>query len=80
MPIPDAGRIHERLSKRVARIEELEGQRALLLDWEFGRAEEERIVFAELLDLEMQAIDEQIEESCSRLCRAVDHLHDHMRR
>ena len=79
MPIPDAGRIHKRLCKGVARIEELELQRALLLDWELGRAEEERIVFTELLDLEMQAIDEQIEDSCSRLSHAFDQRHGRMR-
>lgn len=79
MPKPDASRINRRLCRGVARIEELELQRALLLDWELGRAEEERIVFTELLDLQMQAIDEVIEESSSRLSDAFDHLHGHKR-
>jgi len=62
--------IHERLEKARACLALLDGERSLRGDPVFGKADEQRIVWRELLDLELQDFDEQIE----RICGAVQNI------
>lgn len=48
-----------RLAQEKARLDELDAERERRGDSVFGKAAEERIVWAELLDLELQDIDDQ---------------------
>lgn len=48
-----------RLAQEMARLDRLAAERELRNDSRFGKADEERIVWTELLDLELQDIDEQ---------------------
>ena len=54
------GPVHQRLEDGKQRLEEIEAKRQNRRDSESDRADEERIVWGELLDLELQDIDEQI--------------------
>jgi hypothetical protein len=54
------GPVHQRLEEGKQRLEEIEAERQKRRDREFDREEEERIIWGELLDLELQDIDEQI--------------------
>lgn len=54
------GPIRQRLAEAKVRLEELEAERKLRRDWDYGKAVEERIIWGELLDLELQDIDDQI--------------------
>jgi len=59
---------HERLARAFSRLEDMQLVR---IEWEdplLGKSDEERIIWRELLDLELQDVDEQIE----RISAAVD--------
>ena len=53
--------LHERLAKAAACLESLDCERSSCGDPNLGKAIEKRIVWRELLDLELQDVDEQIE-------------------
>ena len=53
--------LHERLAKAGAYLEGLEEERAGRADPTLGKAIEKRIIWRELLDLELQEFDEEIE-------------------
>jgi hypothetical protein len=55
----------KRLAKGFARLEKIERERAQGRDWIFSRFAEHRIIWRELLQLELQDTDEQIERICS---------------
>ena len=55
----------QRLAEAVARIERLDAERERRGDSRFGRTTENRIIWGELLELEMQEIDEQVSRICS---------------
>ncbi|HZT32277.1 MAG TPA: hypothetical protein VFA33_20485 [Bryobacteraceae bacterium] len=57
--------IYERLAEGRARLQRLDLERSLSGDPLFGKAIEQRIVWRELLDLELQDFDEQIERICA---------------
>jgi len=59
--------IHERLAEARTRLDRLDRERSCSGNPLLGKAVELRIVWRELLDLELQDIDEQIE----RICGAV---------
>jgi hypothetical protein len=54
--------LHERLAKAVAHLERLDEERSSCGNPNLGKAIQERIVWRELLDLELQDFDEQIEQ------------------
>ena len=56
--------IHERLAEARVRLERLDRERSWSGNPLLGKAVEHRIVWRELLDLELQDIDEQIERIC----------------
>ena len=56
----------ERLAEAVARLERLDTERERRGDSGFGRTAESRIIWGELIELELQEIDEQV----SRICGA----------
>ena len=56
--------IRERLAEARGRLERLDRERSFCGDPQLGKAVEQRIVWRELLDLELQDIDEQIERIC----------------
>lgn len=62
-----ASTIWQRLAEEKACLEHLDAGRACRGDSGFGRTIEDRIVWGELLDLELQNIDEQV----SRICQAA---------
>jgi hypothetical protein len=62
--------IHERLVKGREYLERLDQERTSRGEPLLGKSIEERIIWRELLDLELQEFDEQIE----RICHAADHL------
>jgi len=57
----------QRLAEEKACLEHLDAERACRGDSGFGKTTEDRIVWGELLDLELQDIDEQV----SRICQAA---------
>lgn len=57
----------QRLAEEKVRLEHLDAERTYRGDSGFGKATEDRIVWGELLDLELQDIDEQV----SRICQAA---------
>ena len=57
----------QRLAEEKACLEHLDAERAYRGDSGFGKATEDRIVWRELLDLELQDIDEQV----TRICQAA---------
>jgi len=59
--------IWQRLAEGKACLEHLDAERACRGDSGFGKATEDRIVWGELLDFELQDIDEQV----SRICQAA---------
>ena len=59
--------IWQRLAEEKACLEHLDAERACRGDSGFGRTAEDKIVWGELLDLELQDIDEQV----SRICQAA---------
>ncbi|MBZ5626280.1 MAG: hypothetical protein LAQ69_47490 [Acidobacteriia bacterium] len=56
--------ICQRLDEGKARLEHLDTERTRRGDSGFGKTTEDRIVWGELLDLELQDIDEQIRRIC----------------
>jgi hypothetical protein len=62
--------IHERLLKGREYLERLDQERTTRGEPLFGKSIEERIIWRELLDLELQEFDAQIE----RICHAADSL------
>lgn len=60
----------QRLAEEKACLEHLDAERAYRGDSGFGKATEDRIVWRELLDLELQDIDEQVR----RICQAAGDL------
>lgn len=52
--------IGRRLAEEFALLQELEFERIVRANPTFGRGAEERIVWRELIDLELQELDEQI--------------------
>jgi hypothetical protein len=54
----------QRLAKEKILLEDLDRERARRRNSAFGKASEERIVWGELLDLEIQDIDERLEQIC----------------
>jgi hypothetical protein len=61
-------KLGQRLAKEKVLLEDLDRERAHRRNSAFGKAAEERIVWGELLDLEIQDIDERLE----RICREAD--------
>ena len=53
--------VNKRLAKAAACLERLDAERACCRDPNLGKGMEERIIWRELLDLELQEFDEQIE-------------------
>ena len=62
--------LQERLAQAVAYLERLDVERSSHGNPNLGRSIEERIIWRELLDLELQEFDEQIE----RLSEGAHHL------
>jgi len=54
-----------RLAEAVARLERLEAERERQGDSRFGKTTENRIVWGELIELELQEIGEQVSRVCS---------------
>jgi len=61
----------QRLAEAVARIERLDAERECRGDSRFGKTTENRIIWSELIELEMQEIDEQVSRICSPAGRAT---------
>lgn len=57
----------QRLAEAVARLERLDAERERRRDSRLGKTTENRIVWSELIELELQEIDEQV----SRICDAA---------
>jgi hypothetical protein len=53
--------IHERLAQGFSRLQDIQLVRNHRKDPYFGKSSEERIIWRELLELELQDVDEQIE-------------------
>ena len=64
VPQSYASPVRKRIAENFLRLRELEQQRAVARDPEFGRAEQRRMVNRELLDLELQAVEDEIESIC----------------
>jgi hypothetical protein len=62
-----ASTTRQRLAEEKTCLEHLDAERAYRGDSGFGKTTEDRIVWSELLDLELQDIDEQV----SRICQAA---------
>jgi len=58
----------QRLAEAATRLENLEAEREVRGDSRFGMTTENRIVWNELIELELQEIDEQV----NRICSAAD--------
>jgi hypothetical protein len=54
----------QRLADAVGQLQQLERERVRCRDRRYGRRAEERIIWNELLDLELQEIDEQMQRIC----------------
>jgi len=50
----------QRLSEAVARLEQIDAERERRADARYGKTAENRIVWSELIELEVQEIDEQV--------------------
>jgi len=62
--------IRRRLAVETASLEHLDGERERCGDSRFGKTTEDRIVWGELIELELQEIDEQV----SRICGAAGRI------
>jgi hypothetical protein len=63
---PDPSKLsRQRLAEAVVRLERLDAQRERRGDSSFGKTTENRIIWSELIELEMQEIDEQVSRICS---------------
>jgi hypothetical protein len=56
--------LYERLAESRARLDRLDRERSRTGNRLLGKGVEQRIIWLELLDLELQDIDEQIERVC----------------
>jgi hypothetical protein len=56
--------VRDRLAEAAARIEGLENERIRRRDCRYEKRVEERLIWNELLDLELQDVDEQIKRIC----------------
>jgi hypothetical protein len=63
-PLVCSGPTHDRLKKAVAELEEIEAMRAMTNNWLFGKFTEDRLIWRELLELELQDVEEQVERIC----------------
>lgn len=61
-PQDSAWPTHERLVRAFSRLQEIQLVRNCRQDPRFGRPAEDRIVWRELLELELQDVDEQVEQ------------------
>ncbi len=59
--------VRRRLAKGMTSLEHLDAERERSGDSRLGKATEDRIVWGELIELELQEIDEQVD----RICRAA---------
>ncbi len=59
-----SSKVHDRIALARASLERIDCERTLSGDPQFGKAIENRIVWRELFDLELQELDEQIERIC----------------
>jgi hypothetical protein len=71
-----ASATRQRLAEEKTCLEHLDAERAYRGDSGFGKTTEDRIVWSELLDLELQDIDEQV----SRICQAAADASGHRSR
>jgi hypothetical protein len=60
-----------RLAEAVARLERLDAERERRGDSRFGQTTENRIIWGELIELELQEIDEQVGRICNSSGRIV---------
>jgi len=75
--------IRLRLAEETASLEDLEGERKRRGDPSFGKAAEDRIVWGELLELELQEIDERVSHICGpadRRPRTSTETNQHLRK
>lgn len=61
----------QRLAEAVARLERLDAKRERRGDSRFGRTAENRIIWGELIELELQEIDEQVSRICNSTGRSA---------
>ena len=61
----------QRLAEAVARLECLDAERERRGDSRFGRTAENRIIWGELIELELQEIDEQVSRICNPTGRSA---------
>ena len=59
-----SSRVHDRITLALASLERIYRERAVSGDPHLGKVLEDRIVWRELFDLELQGLDEQIEQIC----------------
>lgn len=59
-----ASPVRDRLAEAADRLERLENERIRRRDFRYDKRVEERIIWNELLDLELQDVDEQIKRIC----------------
>lgn len=64
-PAARPNRFSDRLAEAVSWLEYLDRKRVLEGDPHYGKTIEERIIWRELLDLELQQVDEEIERLCA---------------
>ena len=69
-----------RLREANGRLELLDAERMLFRDNRIGWAEEEAIICRELIELELQAIDEEIEETCNQASQQTSGIQHGLRR
>jgi hypothetical protein len=63
--------IRRRLTEQLARLEQLDAERERRGDSRFGKSTEDRIVWGELIELELQDIDEQVSRICGAAGRSL---------
>ena len=61
----------QRMAEAVVRLERLDAERERRGESRFGRTTENRIIWSELIELEMQEIDEQVSRICSSAGQAT---------
>ena len=63
---PRSDVIRQRLAQAAASLERLDAERGRRAEPAYGKAEEERIVWSELLELELQELEEQVNRNGAR--------------
>lgn len=61
-----------RLAEAVGRLERLDVERERQGDSRFGKTAENGIIWAELIELELQEIDEQVDRICNSMGRSAE--------